>query len=65
MCLSLEEKTRAKAVISELDGVSKKIIDLSRIESSTKHTSHSFQQEQLLNLHSSLIRELQVFIERC
>jgi len=65
MCLSFEEKIRAKTVVSELDSIGKKIIDSSKQQGSGEATSHSFGQEQLLNLHTSLIKELQVFIQKC
>ena len=65
MCLSFEEKTRAKEVVAELDGIGKKIMSSSEPQVSREVTSHSFKQEQLLNLHSSLLKELQLFIEKC
>ena len=65
MCLSFEEKLRAKEVISELDGIGKKILDMSKPQVSRESSSHSFYQQQLVNQHSSLIKELRVFIEKC
>lgn len=65
MCLSLDEKIRAKEVVTELDGIGRKITSSSKPQGSGEATFHSYKQEQLLNLHSSLIKELQVFIEKC
>ena len=65
MCLSFEEKTRAKEVIAELDSVGKKILDMSTPQRNREVSSHSFYQQQLGYQHSSLIKELRVFIEKC
>ena len=65
MCLSIEEKTRAKEVIAELDSIGKKILNMSQPRGGREDSSHSFYQEQLGYQHSSLIKELRVFIEKC
>jgi hypothetical protein len=65
MCLSFEEKIRAKNVVTELDAIGKKIMELSETQGDGERSSHSFYQEQLINQHSSLIKELRVFIEKC
>ena len=65
MCLSFEEKTRAKELITELDTIGKKILDINKPQADKEASSHSFFQQQLGYQHSSLIKELQVFIEKC
>jgi hypothetical protein len=65
MCLSFDEKIRAKEVVSELDSIGEKIMGRNKPQVRGEIDSHSFEQEQLLNLHSSLVKELKVFIEKC
>ena len=65
MCLSFKEKIRAKDVITELDSIGKKVMDLNKPQGDGEHTSHSFYQQQLIIQHSSLIKELRVFINKC
>jgi len=61
MCLSLEEKIRAKEVIAELDSIGKKVLDMSKPQGGRGDASHSFYQQQLVNQHSSFDKRITSF----